>query len=50
MTIQKARKLIAKLTNKIVKEVNANKVETMMLKIDILRDFINFELDLKNRS
>jgi len=50
MTILKAHKLIRKLTRKLLKENKSNKIEIIMIKIDILRDFINFELDYKDRT
>lgn len=46
MTIKKARKMIRKLTGKLVKENNENTMDKIEKKIYILRDFISNEISL----
>ena len=46
MTIKKARKMIRKLTGKLVKEKSDTKMDKIERKLFILRDFISNEISL----
>jgi hypothetical protein len=47
MTIKKAKRLIKSLTKEVIKTSNEDKITKIERKINILKDFILFQKDLK---